>query len=47
MTAAGLVPKMQDQPIKVKEPVAGSPADRAGLKANDQDVFTTTIELGN
>ena len=36
--ALGLVPKMQDQPIKVKEPVAGSPADRAGLKANDQIV---------
>ncbi|HWB33233.1 MAG TPA: RIP metalloprotease RseP [Acidobacteriaceae bacterium] len=32
----GLVPKMQDTPIKVETPTAGGPADRAGLKTNDQ-----------
>jgi len=34
--ALGLVPKMQDTPIKVDKPTAGGPADRAGLQPNDQ-----------
>ncbi|HEY4379885.1 MAG TPA: RIP metalloprotease RseP [Acidobacteriaceae bacterium] len=34
--AMGLVPKMQDTPIVVQTPTSGGPADRAGLKANDQ-----------
>jgi regulator of sigma E protease len=34
--ALGLVPKMQDEPLKVQEPVAGGPSDRAGLKPGDQ-----------
>ncbi len=34
--ALGLVPKMQDTPIKVEEPAPGSPADKAGLKPGDQ-----------
>ncbi len=34
--ALGLVPKMQDTPIKVETPTPGGPADRAGLKPNDQ-----------
>jgi len=33
--ALGLVPRMQDTPIKVKAPTPGSPADRAGLQPND------------
>jgi regulator of sigma E protease len=36
--AMGLAPKMQNAPIKVKEPTAGGPSDRAGLKPNDQIV---------
>jgi regulator of sigma E protease len=36
--AMGLVPKMQDTPLRVKSPVAGSPSDRAGLKPGDQIV---------
>jgi regulator of sigma E protease len=36
--AMGLVPKMQDTPIKVQKPTAGGPADRAGLKPGDQIV---------
>ena len=34
--ALGLVPRMQQQPLKVKEPAAGGPSDRAGLKPGDQ-----------
>ena len=33
--AMGLAPRMQETPIKVMQPVSGSPADKAGLKAND------------
>lgn len=36
--ALGLVPKMQNQPLKVAAPVAGGPSDRAGLKPGDQIV---------
>jgi regulator of sigma E protease len=36
--AMGLVPKMQNAPLQVKAPVAGSPSDRAGLKPGDQIV---------
>jgi regulator of sigma E protease len=36
--AMGLVPRMQDTPIKVDELTAGSPAERAGLKPNDEIV---------
>ena len=32
----GLVPRMQDAPIKVKTTIAGTPANRAGLEPNDQ-----------
>jgi len=34
--ALGLAPRMQETPIKVMEPVSGSPADKAGLKPGDQ-----------
>jgi regulator of sigma E protease len=36
--AMGLVPKMQNAPIKVEAPTPGGPSDRAGLKPNDQIV---------
>jgi len=36
--ALGLVPKMQDTPLRVSSPVPDSPAERAGLKPNDQIV---------
>ena len=36
--AMGLVPKMQNTPIKVEQPVAGGPSDQAGLKPGDQIV---------
>ncbi len=34
--ALGLVPKMQKTPLKVSEPISDSPAEHAGLKADDQ-----------
>jgi len=34
--ALGLVPKMQNTPLKVKEPVADSPAAHVGLQPDDQ-----------
>ena len=34
--AMGLVPKMQNTPIKVATPTAGGPSDRAGMKPGDQ-----------
>ena len=34
--ALGLVPKMQNTPLRVSSPVADSPAERAGLKPGDQ-----------
>jgi regulator of sigma E protease len=34
--ALGLVPKMQDTPIRVSSPTVDGPAAKAGLKANDQ-----------
>ncbi len=36
--ALGLVPRMQETPIKVEAPVAGGPSDLAGLKPGDQIV---------
>jgi regulator of sigma E protease len=36
--ALGLVPKMQEEPLKVNKPVPGGPSDRAGLKPGDQIV---------
>ena len=36
--AMGLVPKMQNTPIKVETPTSGGPSDRAGLKPGDQIV---------
>jgi regulator of sigma E protease len=43
--AMGLVPKMQNTPLKVASPVSGGPADRAGLKSNDQIVNVDGIEI--
>ena len=43
--AMGLVPKMQDAPLKVKAPVAGGPSDRAGLKPGDQIVSVDGIAI--
>lgn len=34
--ALGLVPRMQEQPLKVKAPTPGTPAERAGLQPGDQ-----------
>jgi regulator of sigma E protease len=36
--ALGLVPKMQNTPLRVSSPVADSPAERAGLQPGDQIV---------
>jgi regulator of sigma E protease len=36
--ALGLVPKMQEEPLKVNKPVPGGPSDRAGLKPGDEIV---------
>jgi regulator of sigma E protease len=36
--ALGLVPKMQNTPLRVSSPVADSPAERAGLEPGDQIV---------
>jgi regulator of sigma E protease len=43
--ALGLVPKMQDAPIKVASPAAGSPAQRAGLKSGDQIVSIDGLSI--
>jgi regulator of sigma E protease len=43
--AMGLVPKMQNAPLKVASPVAGGPADRAGLKAGDQIVSVDGLTI--
>jgi regulator of sigma E protease len=41
----GFVPKMQMTPVKVSALVAGTPADRAGLKPNDQIASIDSLEL--
>jgi regulator of sigma E protease len=41
----GLIPKMQDTPIKVEEPAPGSPADKAGLQHDDQIVSIDGLQL--
>jgi regulator of sigma E protease len=44
--AMGLAPKMQDTPIKVKSiPVPGGPADRAGLKPDDDIVNVDGVAI--
>jgi regulator of sigma E protease len=43
--AMGLVPKMQISPIKVQTPTPGGPADRAGLKPNDQIVSVDGLTI--
>jgi regulator of sigma E protease len=43
--AMGLVPKMQNTPLKVASPVAGGPADRAGLQAGDQIVSVDGLTI--
>jgi regulator of sigma E protease len=43
--AMGLVPKMQNTPLKVASPVAGGPSDRAGLKTGDQIVSVDGIAI--
>jgi regulator of sigma E protease len=43
--AMGLVPRMQNTPIKVQTPTPGGPADRAGLKPNDQIVSVDGIAI--
>jgi regulator of sigma E protease len=43
--ALGLVPKMQEAPLKVAAPVSGGSADRAGLKPNDQIVTVDGIAI--
>jgi len=43
--AMGLVPKMQDSPIKVQTPTAGGPSDRAGLKPGDQIVTVDGLTI--
>ena len=43
--AMGLIPKMQNPPLKVASPVAGGPSDRAGLKASDQIVSVDGIYI--
>jgi len=43
--AMGLVPKMQDTPIKVQTPTAGGPSDRAGLKPGDQIVSVDGLTI--
>jgi regulator of sigma E protease len=43
--AMGLVPKMQDTPIKVQTPTAGGPSDRAGLKPGDQIVSVDGLAI--
>jgi regulator of sigma E protease len=43
--ALGLVPRMQNAPIRVESLVAGSPSARAGLKPNDQIVSVDGIAI--
>lgn len=43
--ALGLVPKMQDTPIKVAKPTAGGPSDRAGLKPGDEIVNVDGVTI--
>jgi regulator of sigma E protease len=43
--AMGLVPKMQDAPIKVQTPTPGGPADRVGLKPGDQIVSVDGLNI--
>jgi regulator of sigma E protease len=41
----GLDPRMQEDPLKVNTPVAGSPADRAGLKPGDEIVSIDGLRI--
>jgi regulator of sigma E protease len=41
----GLVPKMQNTPIKVETPTPGGPADRAGLRPNDEIVSVDGLAI--
>ena len=41
----GLLPKMQDTPIKVEQPAPGSPADKAGLQHDDQIVSIDGLQI--
>lgn len=43
--ALGLVPRMQQQPLKVNAPVAGGPSDRAGLRPGDQIVSIDSLPI--
>lgn len=43
--AMGLVPKMQNTPIKVSKPTPGGPSDRAGLKPGDQIVSVDGVNI--
>jgi regulator of sigma E protease len=43
--AMGLVPRMQQGPLKVNAPVAGGASDRAGLKAGDQIVTVDSLPI--
>jgi regulator of sigma E protease len=43
--ALGLVPRMQSVPLKVNDALAGSPADRAGLRKDDQILTVDGIEI--
>jgi regulator of sigma E protease len=41
----GLIPRMQDDPIRVKQIESGMPADKAGLKAGDQILSVDGLAL--
>jgi len=43
--ALGLVPRMQNDPLKVDSPVAGGPSERAGLKPGDQIVSVDGLAI--